>query len=530
MKFSAGKALLVIVFLLPGFTNTFAQLELSPGEINFSSRFDRLKNINLINTSLTDSITIDSIYYNSSLYTIRFNSYGHYPIVIPPADSVEMDCILSGYFQVTDQDTSNLMVISYNSQQSDIKIRIGFYEEIIHKGNVSGTVNSNNGTLSNATLNFYYRGKYLFAKTTADPSGNYSITLPEGQYTASAEKDGYYIGFFKNKNSPIEADKFTIASDTALTINFDLLQDTSTTGITISGLIKDATTSTSISRGIVVVRRGTHTPQKLLQTDSDQESYTALVKPDGSYTVNLPSAGNYYIQAFSGFYIPTYYNKSDTAGYLWNKSDTAISAGSNYNISLRRDSSFGGGTISGTIVKPDTVTFSYSDIIIYAMSVFSDLPVNYTFVDSTGSFSLTELPYGSYKIIAQKIGYNDAVTDTNINITTTDTSKSGVILEFNNLLSIDDGSSNPLTFQLFQNYPNPFNPTTIISFHISKTSHTIITITNILGQEVAVLKDETLGAGNYKITFNGNNLSSGPYFISLITDYGIQVKKMMLIK
>jgi Secretion system C-terminal sorting domain/Carboxypeptidase regulatory-like domain len=533
MKSSSGSVFLFLIIFFAGIIPSFAQLNISPQEINFSDVFNRLKNVNFINTSQTDTITIDSIYYNSSLFTIRFNSYNKYPMHIPPGDSLEMDCILSGYFLVTKQDTSDTMVINYNSQQSDVKIKIGFYEESLEEGNVSGTVSSNGNALSNATINFYYEGIYFFAKTTTDQYGNYTIRLPKGEYTALAKKDGYDIAFYNNRTSPIDANRIKIVRDTLLTINFDLNATTST-GVSISGFVIDKRTSTNVNRGIVIVRNGSHTPSKILANQADQPIYAALINPDGSYEMTLPSVGDgYFIQSFSDFYTPSYYSQNNSGTFIWQQGDSININGNltNLDISMLRDSSFGGGTISGIINKPDSTFFSYSDIIVYAQSVSSGQPFNYSFVDSTGSFALTELPYGTYKVYAQKIKYNDAIFDNNISITPATISASGIILAFNNdVASVDNNSFNPITFLLFQNYPNPFNPSTTIRFQIEKITHAIVKVTNILGQEVTVLKDETLAPGNYNIKFNGNKLSSGPYFISLITDYGVQVKKMMLLK
>jgi len=88
----------------------------------------------------------------------------------------------------------------------------------------------------------------------------------------------------------------------------------------------------------------------------------------------------------------------------------------------------------------------------------------------------------------------------------------------------------PTGFLLEQNFPNPFNPSTVISFSLPVKSNIKLKVLNILGKEVATLKDGVCEAGNYNVTFDASNLSSGIYFYSLITNNGIITKKMTLIK
>lgn len=85
-------------------------------------------------------------------------------------------------------------------------------------------------------------------------------------------------------------------------------------------------------------------------------------------------------------------------------------------------------------------------------------------------------------------------------------------------------------FGLDQNYPNPFNPTTNISYSIPQSGNVIITIYDVLGNEITNLMDEYKSAGNYKIVFNAKDLSSGIYFYTLKSNNFVQSKKMILLK
>lgn len=94
----------------------------------------------------------------------------------------------------------------------------------------------------------------------------------------------------------------------------------------------------------------------------------------------------------------------------------------------------------------------------------------------------------------------------------------------------ETGTITPTEFSLQQNFPNPFNPSTQIKFSVPQTSDVKVLITDLLGREVATLVNDNLGAGNYSVDFNANNLSSGIYFYTLIADNFKQSKKMILMK
>jgi hypothetical protein len=85
-------------------------------------------------------------------------------------------------------------------------------------------------------------------------------------------------------------------------------------------------------------------------------------------------------------------------------------------------------------------------------------------------------------------------------------------------------------FQLNQNYPNPFNPATLISYTLQQASDIRLIVTNSLGEEVGIISEGYHEAGKYVKEFKGNNLSSGIYYYTLITEAGRISKKMVLMK
>jgi len=98
------------------------------------------------------------------------------------------------------------------------------------------------------------------------------------------------------------------------------------------------------------------------------------------------------------------------------------------------------------------------------------------------------------------------------------------------IVAVKDEAEIPAEITLRQNYPNPFNPNTTIEFSVKGLSHTTLTIYNLIGEEVAVLVNENLSTGSYRVDWNAAALPSGVYFYRLKTEGFIETKKMILIK
>lgn len=108
------------------------------------------------------------------------------------------------------------------------------------------------------------------------------------------------------------------------------------------------------------------------------------------------------------------------------------------------------------------------------------------------------------------------------------------LLEYNpasDPTDVSEGFSQiPAKMELFQNYPNPFNPTTNFEFRIANSGFVSLRIFDLLGREVAALVNEEKPAGDYKIQFNGRNLTSGVYFYQLKSGNFISTKQFVLMK
>ena len=88
----------------------------------------------------------------------------------------------------------------------------------------------------------------------------------------------------------------------------------------------------------------------------------------------------------------------------------------------------------------------------------------------------------------------------------------------------------PTDMTLFPNYPNPFNGQTIISYQLKEQTAIELSVFNVLGEKVEVLRNGVMPAGNHTVSFSSLRLSSGIYFCVLKANSKMAVNKMILLK
>jgi hypothetical protein len=67
-------------------------------------------------------------------------------------------------------------------------------------------------------------------------------------------------------------------------------------------------------------------------------------------------------------------------------------------------------------------------------------------------------------------------------------------------------------------YPNPFSSTTRLRFTTPRTGPVSVKVYNVAGQEVAVLQDGEMEAGDHDLLFAPNRLAPGTYFVQVRAD------------
>ena len=151
---------------------------------------------------------------------------------------------------------------------------------------------------------------------------------------------------------------------------------------------------------------------------------------------------------------------------------------------------------------------------------------NGVYLSTDGGTSWTEFNNGLEKQSITKL----AISETSSKRLYVGTKRGGV-WSTDLVVGIDeDKTVLPSEFFLYQNYPNPFNPTTIIGYSIPKAGIVKLSVFDLLGREISTLVSKYQNQGNYKVEFDGQNLSSGVYFYRLKFNDKILTKKFLLMK
>ncbi len=115
------------------------------------------------------------------------------------------------------------------------------------------------------------------------------------------------------------------------------------------------------------------------------------------------------------------------------------------------------------------------------------------------------------------------VTFNNISIDALSSYSTGVV-------PIRDRESDVDAFRLEQNYPNPFGSSTSISFSLTRSAETKLTVFDALGRRAAVLVDEHLPPGRHTMTFDASRLAGGLYVYRLEAAGSTVARAMVLLK
>jgi len=83
---------------------------------------------------------------------------------------------------------------------------------------------------------------------------------------------------------------------------------------------------------------------------------------------------------------------------------------------------------------------------------------------------------------------------------------------------------------LGQNYPNPFSDFTIFPYQVNKAGNAIFNILDLSGKIIDTIDEGNRIPGKYSLTLYSDKLSSGIYYVQMITNEQAEIRKMVVLK
>lgn len=212
---------------------------------------------------------------------------------------------------------------------------------IVSCGKITDDANS---PISNTKIFYLLQGIFIIDSSLTDVNGDFTKNLPKGDYIVAAEREGYRTTFYGGSPDPFFARPVRVDSGINYECNISL-QPIENNSFYITGRMIDSLNNNIVNKGVVIIRKGTHTPTLLkpyLQTDSS--AYTGFVKSDGSFKILVEDSSYYFVQGFSEYYLPTYFNYRGNASVFWQQADSLFVNQGIFekNLYVVRDSSYGG--------------------------------------------------------------------------------------------------------------------------------------------------------------------------------------------
>lgn len=398
---------------------------------------------------------------------------------------------------------------------------------------LSGNVSDSLGNPLKAFVNLYgLRLNSHFVnnhRVMTDSLGNYTVSVREGDTVVvycSPKNSDYFPEFYNNKRTFAEADRIFI--DGNITgINF-VLEHKPVFANGISGMVAD-------SLGAGVESHVTAFPRMMVPTPalSHRKFYHTNTDSLGNYLLTNMVPGQYILLANPRMgYRPTFFRYDGMQTMNWRHADSVVvepvGVVPNINFTVKAISWNGFAKISG-IVKDNTgnkINGAYVLVYDQEQQIYS-----FAISDKNGKFDVEGVTPGGYTVVTDKMGYSnnqsfDVTVDYLNNVSSTlsfTLTPEGVTTVGNNPVEIKD-------FKLYQNYPNPFNPSTVIKYSVAERTNVKLSVYNILGSEVAILVNETKGAGEYEVTLEASKLSSGVYLYKIEAGNYKATKKLILLR
>ncbi len=394
---------------------------------------------------------------------------------------------------------------------------------------IAGTV-IDNGTgtaIEKALVTVMRKGNHLQKSNKTDAAGRYAIDgLPSGTYLAYAVAKGYYGQWYLKVDSRLEATPIEVTAPNVVEgIDFALSKIEHLQG-GIAGLVIDDSTGLPIEGAVLTAMPLTFARPK-----------QAVTGPDGTYEISGLRRGIYVVVCWATGYKGEFYNDARR----WYKAtpvsvaDGQVTSGIDFGLAPQEEGAY---MITGSVTSPQGEPIEGALVVAEEEDEIVATAVSTT----NGSYEMSGVPAGSYKLTASVAGFTDgsyAESSGSVTVGATESVYNADIALGDQSTGIDLDAVLPVEFALEQNYPNPFNPSTEIQFALPKTAMVSLKVYNLLGEEVMTLFDGQQQAGRYLVKWdgtdqNGVRMASGIYLYRLQAKAGgeqfTQTRRMLMLK
>ncbi|MFH0733844.1 MAG: carboxypeptidase regulatory-like domain-containing protein [bacterium] len=414
------------------------------------------------------------------------------------------------------------------TSQNAVSVGIGLAPFVIPQVfTLKGKVTDNAGTGIHARLK-------IILQNTLHNNVRYAVTNQDGDYSVRLKENDTVIVYAETFNSSLLPEyydnKLTAQEADVLVVNQNLeninfvLEPRPAYVNTITGMLTD-------TLGLPIV--GSVSAFKLAEGTFNLFKVSTVSDSTGAYALTNLIPGKYILFACSfPNYIPTFFRYDGVQTLHRRDADTLVIAEdtnlSGVSFTLLGRMLGGNGSIVGNINDEEGNPLNGS--VIFVKNNDGNV-ISASVSNSAGNFTVPNLSANTYSLVISRFDYDEAELN---NVEVSENSYYSPIVNVtltpSSLTDVQSETVTPEGFALSQNFPNPFNPETSIKFSIPSTNLVTIKIYDILGNEVAVLVNETKQTGNYELKFNAANLSSGVYFYSIQAGSYTKTLKMALLK
>ena len=262
-----------------------------------------------------------------------------------------------------------------------------------------------------------------------------------------------------------------------------------------------------------------------LETNVTNGVYTFDSIPAGAYLIkaSLQNGSAYYSD-----YVPTYFGSQ----YYWFNAQMVVVDESDfgYNISMIFASNTGGpGTVNGNVINgPVRIMAGASDPVAGADVIVTDVngaPQRWAQSNQNGGFSITNLAFGTYQLMADVPGFESIPLEFTIS---EDFPTLNITFQLGDheITAVIEYEESIIRGELF---PNPSSDVTSLRLSSAQTTNLYIQITTLTGQ---VVSSRIESAASGLVTIPVSDLTAGMYFVVLQDNEGnrLGVKSLIVSK